>query len=406
MEFKMLRSKNILIGITGGIAAYKIPLLVRLLVKAGAQVKVVLTPTAKDFVTPLTLSTLTGDEVYCTPFDPDTGSWKSHIELALWADLFVIAPATANTMAKMANGISDTLLVTTYLSARCPVMIAPAMDLDMYQHPTTKENLKRLTQRGHYIIQPGSGELASGLTGEGRMEEPEEIFKLISQYFSTGNRFHNKNVLITAGPTYEPIDPVRFIGNHSSGTMGFALAEAFARQGAQVYLISGPTQLTVSHPAIQLTRVTTAQEMAEAASPLFETSDIAVFSAAVADFTPTETAKQKKKKSTKSFSLELKPTIDILHTLGNKKRANQIVVGFALETENALEHALQKKRTKNADIIVVNSLEDSGAGFGLTTNKVSIINTKEEIQHYPLKSKNEVAEDILDTIYTALINKS
>ena len=394
----MLNGKKILIGISGGIAAYKIPLLVRLLVKAGAEVKVILSPVAKDFVTPLTLSTVSKNPVYCLPFDSESGSWNSHVELGLWADLFLIAPATANTMAKMVTGIADNFLTTTYLSARCPVMLAPAMDLDMYKHPTVQHNIASLEARAHYIIKAGTGELASGLSGEGRMEEPEEIFKHIEKLFSTKLQFEGKNVLITAGPTYEAIAPVRFIGNHSSGRMGFELAEAFAEQGAKVHLISGPTHLQTKHPHINRIDVISADEMAQQAISLFDTMDIAVMSAAVADFKPAQTVEKKIKKKDKALSIHLVPTTDILYNLGLKKGKNQLLVGFALETDNAVENAISKLHNKNADFIVLNSLEDEGAGFGHATNKISIINAKEEITQYPLKQKRDAAADILDVL--------
>lgn len=394
----MLNGKKILIGISGGIAAYKIPLLVRLLVKAGAEVKVILSPVAKDFVTPLTLSTVSKNPVYCLPFDSESGSWNSHVDLGLWADLFLIAPATANTMAKMVIGIADNFLTTTYLSTRCPVMLAPAMDLDMYKHPSVQHNIASLEARAHYIIKAGTGELASGLSGEGRMEEPEEIFKHIEKLFSTKLRFEGKNVLITAGPTYEAIDPVRFIGNHSSGRMGFELAEAFAEQGAKVHLISGPTHLKTKHPHIRRIDVTSADEMAQQAISLFDTMNIAVMSAAVADFKPAQTVDKKIKKNDNALSIHLVPTTDILFSLGQKKRKDQLLVGFALETDNAVENAIKKLHNKNADFIVLNSLEDEGAGFGHSTNKISIINAKEEITQYPLKQKRDAAADILDVL--------
>lgn len=394
----MLKGKKILIGISGGIAAYKIPLLIRLLVKAGAEVKVILTPSAKDFVTPLTLATLSGNPVHSGFFDPETGVWSSHVELGLWADLFIIAPATANTMAKMARGIADNYLLTVYLSARCQLMIAPAMDLDMYQHPATKKNLAELASRGHQIIAPGIGELASGLCGEGRMEEPENIFQRIQVFFAKKNQFGGKKVLITAGPTHEAIDPVRFIGNHSSGLMGIEIALAFAESGAQVMLVAGPTHYSMQHPAVEVIPVTSADEMAAVAIPLFNEMDIAVLSAAVADYKPAAAASQKIKKEGDQLSIELVRTTDILRELGKLKKSSQILVGFALETENAVQNALKKLHSKNLDLIVVNTLEDDGAGFKHQTNKVSIITRSEAITHFPLKQKKEVAADILEAI--------
>lgn len=404
----MLKGKKILLGITGGIAAYKIPLLVRLLVKAGAEVKVVLTPAAKDFVTPLTLATLSGNPVNSGFFDPETGSWNSHVELGMWADLFLIAPATANTLAKMAHGLADNYLLTVYLSARCQVMIAPAMDLDMYQHPATKKNLSELSSRGHQIIAPGVGELASGLCGEGRMEEPDKMFQLIQLFFNKQKQFIGKKVLITAGPTYEPIDPVRFIGNHSSGLMGIEIARAFAERGATVTLVLGPSNLQLQHPSVEVIPVTSADEMAAVAIPLFAQADIAVLSAAVADYKPAVAASQKIKKGGDQLFIELVQTTDIIGELGKIKQNGQILVGFALETENALQNALKKLHKKNLDLIVLNTLEDEGAGFMHQTNKISIINKKESIVHFPLKQKKEVAIDILEAIsyhFNALHNK-
>jgi len=393
----MLKGKKILVGITGGIAAYKTPLLVRLLRKAGADVKVVMTPAARDFVTPLTLSTLTGQPVWSDFFDQADGSWHSHVELGLWADLFVIAPLTAATLGKMHHGIADNLLMATYLSARCPVMLAPAMDLDMYRHPSTINNLKAVEKYGNIIIEPGTGELASGLCGEGRMEEPENIFARIQDFFASAKMFDGKHVLLTAGPTYEAIDPVRFIGNHSSGKMGIELAKVFAGRGARVTMVLGPTSIELNHPDIEVFPVTTALEMFDACMALSSKADIMIMSAAVADYRPQNPATQKIKKKSDSISLELVRNPDILHTLGKNKKASQLLVGFALETENAVENARLKLTGKNADLIVLNSLADEGAGFGHSTNKVSLI-TEKEAEHLPLMSKKEVAVHIADKI--------
>jgi phosphopantothenoylcysteine decarboxylase/phosphopantothenate--cysteine ligase len=393
----MLKGKKILVGITSGIAAYKIPLLVRLLRKAGADVKVVMTPGAKDFVTPLTLATLTGHPVWSDFFNPADGSWHSHVELGLWADLFVIAPLTATTLAKMHYGIADNLLMATYLSARCPVMIAPAMDLDMYRHPSTKINLQNVEKYGNIIIPPTTGELASGLCGEGRMEEPEKIFEQIKDFFESEKMFAGKHVLLTAGPTYEPIDPVRYIGNHSSGRMGIELAKVFASRGAKVTLVLGPSSLEVNHPGIEVFPVTTALEMFDASMVIAPTADIIIMSAAVADYRPANPASQKIKKQDTTLKLELVKNPDILQTVGNTKKAGQLVVGFALETENAVENAKAKLKEKNADMIVLNTLADEGAGFGYNTNKVSMITNDATVQ-LPLMNKKEVACHIADKI--------
>lgn len=398
----MLKGKNILVGITGGIAAYKTPLLVRLLRKAGAEVKVVMTPAAKDFVTPLTLSTLTGHPVWSDFFNPADGSWHSHVELGLWADIFVIAPVTATTLGKMHHGIADNLLLATYLSARCPVMLAPAMDLDMYKHPSTTNNIKALEQYGNIIIAPGTGELASGLCGEGRMEEPENIFQRIKDFFASEKMFEGKQVLVTAGPTHEPIDPVRFIGNHSSGKMGIEIARVFANRGAKVTLVLGPTELNINHPSVEVFPVTTAVEMFEACKALSESSDIMVMSAAVADYRPLKPSDKKIKKRDENLSLELVKNPDILQTLGRNKKAGQMLVGFALETDNAVENARLKLTSKGADMIVLNSLADEGAGFGHSTNKVSLI-TAEATEHLPLMPKSQVAVHIADKINQMLL---
>ncbi|MDR0969264.1 MAG: bifunctional phosphopantothenoylcysteine decarboxylase/phosphopantothenate--cysteine ligase CoaBC [Lentimicrobiaceae bacterium] len=400
----MLTGKKILIGITGSIAAYKIPLLVRLLKKAGAEVKIIATSAAKDFVTPLTLSVLSGFPVLSEAFDKETGAWNSHVELGIWADLIIFAPVTANSLAKMATGVADNFLLTVYLSAKCPIMLAPAMDLDMYKHESTQENIRVLMQRGHHFIAPQSGELASGLCGEGRMEEPEKILERIRDFFVKKNRFLGKNILITAGPTYEAIDPVRFVGNHSSGLMGVEIANAFAEQGAKVSLVLGPTALKVVHQAIDVIPVISAKEMFDATTALFSQADIAVLSAAVADFRPKEAANTKIKKQTDSDSmmLELVKNEDILKTLGERKQANQFLVGFSLETDHAIENAKKKLRSKNLDLIILNTLEDQGAGFKHNTNKISIIDRSENVCSYDLKSKKEVAADILDFIFQAL----
>ena len=397
----MLTGKKILLGITGSIAAYKIPLLVRLLKKDGADVRVVMTPSAKDFVTPLTLSTLSGNPVLSHGFDEQTGKWDSHVELGLWADLFVVAPASANTMAKMAYGMADNYLLTVCLSAKCPIMFAPAMDLDMYKHPATQQNIKTLIERGCVFVAPSSGELASGLCGEGRMEEPQKIYERIKAFFQTKQNFKGKKVLITAGPTYEAIDPVRFIGNHSSGLMGIEIARAFANQGAEVTLVLGPSNISVNKKNVNVLPVTSAKEMYEAVAALFPKTDIAVLSAAVADFRPEVVANQKIKKNPDNDTLTIKlvKTEDILKSVGNMKTENQTVVGFALETENGLENAKKKLHTKNIDLIVLNEMNESGVGFKTKTNKVSIITKNDQVTTYDLKPKNEVALDILNAIY-------
>jgi len=400
----MLTGKKILIGITGSIAAYKIPLLIRLLKKQGAEVQVVMTDSAKDFVTPLTLATLSGLPVLSKGFDADTGKWNSHVELGLWADLFVIAPASANTIAKMAAGIADNYLLTVCLSAKCPIMFAPAMDLDMYKHPATQENVKRLISRGCRFIAPTSGELASGLCGEGRMEEPQEIFNRIRDFFCTKQRFSGKKVLVTAGPTYEAIDPVRFIGNHSSGLMGIEIARAFADQGADVTLVLGPSSLRTERTNINVLPVTSAKEMFNATTTAFRHSDIAVLSAAVADFRPEVIANQKIKKEPDKdeMTLKLVKNDDILKNLGENKKENQLLVGFALETENGIANAKHKLQAKNLDMIVLNTMNETGVGFKTKTNKVSIITKDDEVLDFELKPKSEVACDILNVVYQLL----
>lgn len=389
--------KNILLGVSGSIAAYKTAALTRLFVKAGANVRIIMTESAKTFITPLTLATLSKNPVESEFVKSAAGEWTNHVELGLWADLFLIAPASANTLGKMANGICDNLLLATYLSARCPVWVAPAMDLDMFAHPSTSRNLKTLADFGNLIIEPESGELASGLEGKGRLAEPETIFQLVADWFKQKPVFAGKRVLITAGPTYEAIDPVRFIGNHSSGKMGFALAEAFANQGAEVVLISGPSQLSTNHPAIKTVRIVSAAEMLDQAKSHFPSADIAIMSAAVADYTPRVKATQKIKKSEDEFAIELVKTTDILKTLGTQK-SNQFLVGFALETENELENAIKKLKAKNLDLIVLNSLNHEGAGFGYDTNRVTLIDKSNQITELPLQSKNDIANHLVQYI--------
>lgn len=393
----MLSNKNIIIGVTGGIAAYKSAFLIRLLVKSGANVRVIMTPASLEFVTPLTLSTLSKNPVLIN-FATKTSEWNSHVDLGLWADAIIIAPATANTIAKMANGICDNLLLAVYLSARCNVFIAPSMDLDMYKHPATTENLKRLRSFGNGIIDPKNGELASGLHGEGRMAEPEEIVAFLEKEFSKKLPFSGKKIVITAGPTYEAIDPVRFIGNHSTGKMGFALAEAFADQGGKVTLICGPNALSVSNKNIKRIDVTSAEELYNETLKEFKSADVAVLSAAVADFKPLKVADQKIKKTKTVTNIELTPTKDTLVELGKIKRSNQVLVGFALETENEIENAKLKIKNKNLDLIVLNSLNDKGAGFKTETNKITIIDKHNKITKFELKSKSEVAKDIVKKI--------
>ncbi len=393
-----LRGKHIILGITGSIAAYKAAILVRLLIKEGAEVKVIMTPLAKEFITPLTLATLSKNPILVDFFNPENGDWNSHVDLGLWADLYLIAPASANTIAKMANGVADNLLLTTYLSAKCPVMVAPAMDLDMYNHPATQKNIKTLQGIGNIIIEAATGELASGLSGKGRMEEPENILSSVVDFFFTSSRFSNKTVLVTSGPTFEPIDPVRFIGNHSSGKMGSSIAESFAQQGARVIFITGPAKFLPSNKNIEIISVQTAEEMFCASTNNFSSVDIAVMAAAVADFTPMNVGNSKLKRETDEISIKLKPTKDIAAYLGKVKSKSQLLVGFALETDKELENAKNKIKNKNLDIIVLNSLNDKGAGFGFDTNKVTIINKKSEILSVELKSKTEVANDIVDFI--------
>lgn len=400
----ILSGKRILLGVTAGIAAYKTASLVRLFIKAGAEVKVIMTPASKDFVTPLTLSTLSKNPVFSTFIneDDENAEWNNHVELGLWADVMIIAPATANTMGKMANGICDNLLMATYLSAKCKIYFAPAMDLDMYKHQTTTDNFKKLTGFGNIMIPATHGELASGLIGEGRMAEPEDIVKFISNDILSQLPLRGKKILITAGPTYEAIDPVRFIGNHSSGKMGYEIAKAAAKLGAEVNLISGPSHETLSQlSSINLVAVTSAQEMYDEAHKYFNDTDIAILSAAVADYRPKFVADQKIKKKTNTFSIELEKTKDILKSLGEIK-SKQFLVGFALETNNELEHAKGKLKSKNLDLIVLNSLNDKGAGFGVSTNKVTFITKSNLVLEQDLKSKTQVAKDLLDQILNQL----
>ena len=392
-----LRGRHIVLGITGSIAAYKACTLIRLLVKAGAEVQVVITPAGKEFITPVTLSALTSKPVVSEFFSQRDGSWHSHVDLGRWADAMVVAPATASTIGKMATGVADNMLVTTYLSMKAPVLIAPAMDLDMYAHPSTQANLERLRSYGNIIIEPAEGELASHLVGKGRMEEPENIFAELYRFFSRKGRLAGKRVVITAGPTYERIDPVRFIGNYSSGKMGFALAEACAAEGAEVELIAGPVNRETHHPLIRRTDVESAAEMYAAAVDIFPHTDAAILCAAVADFTPAETFSEKVKREKENMLLQLKPTRDIAATLGAMKTTGQRLVGFALETNNEQSNARHKLEKKNLDFIVLNSLNDQGAGFAHDTNKITIISQKEE-KTFPLKQKAEVARDIIDCL--------
>ncbi len=392
----VLRGKKILLGITGGIAAYKTASLVRLFIKAGAEVRVVMTPAAKDFITPLTLSTLSKNEVYSSFTEDENEVWNNHVELGLWADLMLIAPATANTLSKMATGNSDNFLLATYVSAKCPVYFAPAMDLDMYKHPSTKNSFETLKNYGNYMIPAGTGELASGLSGEGRMAEPEEIFQFLEDHLSASLPLKGKHVMITAGPTYEAIDPVRFIGNHSSGKMGYEIARVAANLGAQVTLISGPTHLQISEDHINLIKVVSAQNMYDAAMANFEAADVVIAAAAVADYKPESVADQKIKKAEETLTIRLTKNQDILRSLGERKQ-HQKLIGFALETNNELENAKAKLKKKNLDFVVLNSLQDKGAGFQSETNKVSFV-FQDEVKSFGLKPKSEVAKDILNEI--------
>ncbi|WP_295335971.1 bifunctional phosphopantothenoylcysteine decarboxylase/phosphopantothenate--cysteine ligase CoaBC [Flavobacterium sp.] len=395
----VLSGKKILLGVSGGIAAYKTATLVRLLIKAGADVQVVMTPASKDFVTPLTLSTLSKNPVHSTFYneEDENAQWNNHVELGLWADLMLIAPATANTLSKMVNGNCDNLLIATYLSAKCPVYFAPAMDLDMYKHPSTLASFQTLKQFGNTIIPAESGELASGLSGEGRMAEPENIVAFLERDLESQLPLKGKRILVTAGPTYEAIDPVRFIGNHSSGKMGFDIAESAAQLGALVTLISGPTSLNPVNSNIAIVRVTSAEEMYTACHRYYNEVDVAICAAAVADYKPKFTANQKIKKGDANLTLELEKTKDILASLGESKQ-NQFLIGFALETENEIENAKLKIQKKNLDLIVLNSLQDQGAGFASATNKVTFIDRNFMVEPMPLKSKEAVADDIINKV--------
>lgn len=395
--------QNVLLGVTASIAAYKSAQLVRELIKAGANVKVIQTPASKEFVTPLTLSTLSKNPVL-TGFTQDENEevWNNHVDLGLWADCMIVAPATAKTLSKMVSGECDNLLLATYLSARCLVFFAPAMDLDMFTHPSTQENIQKLVDFGNFFIPPGVGELASGLSGKGRMAEPEEIVEFVAEQLFNNLPLSGKQVMITAGPTFESIDPVRFIGNHSSGKMGFSIALEAAKKGAHVKLVAGPTSQEVTHPLISRVNVTSAEEMLDACLSNFKLSDITIMSAAVADYRPKQVASQKVKKSDNTLNIDLEPTIDILKTLGNQKSSEQFLCGFALETENEESNAQGKLIKKNLDMIVLNSLQDEGAGFGHDTNKVSILDKNNKFHKFELKSKVEVAQDIIDFIITQI----
>lgn len=400
-----LKGKKIVLGITGSIAAYKACHIIRGLIKRGAEVQVVITPAGKEFITPITLSALTSKPVISEFFAQRDGTWNSHVDLGLWADAMLIAPATAATIGKMANGVADNMLITTYLSAKAPVFVAPAMDLDMYAHPSTQKNLDTLRVYGNHIIEPGTGELASHLVGKGRMEEPEVIIQHLANYFAQKEGdLRGKTVMITTGPTYEKIDPVRFIGNYSSGKMGFAIADECASRGAKVIMIAGPVQQKMHYPALQYCNVETAGQMFDAAYGLFGQADAAILSAAVADFTPEQVADVKIKREKEEMTLRLKPTRDIAAWLGQLKTEKQVLVGFALETNDEQHNAEDKLQRKNLDFIVLNSLNDKGAGFRYDTNKISIIDRKGKTD-FPLKSKADVAADIVDRLVEVLKNK-
>lgn len=400
----VLNGRKIVLGVCGSIAAYKAAVLTRLLVKAGCSVRVVMTRSAIDFVTPLTFSTLSKNPVVRKFIRDEDGGWNNHVELGLWADALLVAPCSANTLAKFAHGICDNLLTAVYLSARCPVFLAPAMDLDMLAHPSTQSNLERLRSFGNHLIDTGFGELASGLTGDGRMAEPEVIVRYLEDNLALGEKLRGKRALVTAGPTHEAIDPVRYIGNRSSGKMGFAIAERLARLGAKVTLVTGPTSLHTSHPGIDVTQVVSAEEMYDACVAVFPETDIAVLAAAVADYRPAVRHDQKIKKTADQTTLPLVPTKDIAATLGEMKKNGQLVVGFALETENEKANALGKLASKNLDMIVLNSLRDEGAAFGHDTNKVTIIDREQNSVSYELKSKKEVAEDIVNAILEKIVD--
>ena len=392
-----LKGKRIVLGITGSIAAYKACVLIRELIKAGAEVQAVMTPSAKEFITPLTISTLTHKPVISEFFDRRDGSWHSHVDIGLWADAMIIAPATASSIAKMANGVADNMLITTYLSMRAPVFVAPAMDVDMFSHTATQKNIKTLRSYGNIIIEPETGELASGLEGKGRMEEPAVIAKSLEAYFKSQNQLKGKRVLITAGPTYEKIDPVRFIGNYSSGKMGYSLAEECAERGAEVELVSGPVSINLNRANTHITKVESAAQMYAAAVNAFPKTDIAILCAAVADFTPRETKDVKIKREKGDMAIQLVPTKDIAAELGRMKKESQFMVGFALETNDETNNAINKLKAKKLDFIVLNSLNDKGAGFSVDTNKITIISDTSKYE-YPLKPKREVAKDIIDKI--------
>ncbi len=395
-----LAGKHIILGVTGSIAAYKAVYLLRLLVREGARVQVIMTPTAKAFVGPVTFSALSGSTVLSDFFSSEGGDWNSHVELGVSADLMLIAPVTATTLGKMAGGIADNLLVTTYLSARCPVVVAPAMDMDMYNHPSTQKNLEVIKGYGNHVIEPGSGELASGLEGRGRMEEPDAILQFIKNLDPgpAKKKLLNKQVLVTAGPTQESIDPVRYIGNHSSGKMGYAIADAFAREGATVTLVSGPVHVRTENPDIKVIRVSSAEEMYEACRGVAGSTEIAVFNAAVSDFTPVEPQARKVKRGNQEWSIRLQPTKDIAAELGRKKRSGQLFVGFALETDHGLEHAVAKLKSKNLDLIVLNAAGEAGAGFGTDTNRVTMIDRSGKVEEYELKPKDQVATDLVNRL--------
>jgi phosphopantothenoylcysteine decarboxylase / phosphopantothenate---cysteine ligase len=391
----MLKGKHILVGVTGSIAAYKAAILVRALVKEGAEVKVVMTTLAKQFITPLTLATLSKNPILVEFFNPENGEWNSHIKLGLWADVYLIASATANTIAKMAQGIADNLLLTTYLSVRCPVIVAPAMDLDMFNHSSTQKNLQVLKSSGNIIIEPAIGELASGLEGKGRMEEPDKIIEAINNFFTTGGKLSNKRILVTAGPTYEALDPVRFIGNYSSGKMGYAIAEVLANMGAEVILVSGPVKISIQNPRVKLIKVVSAKEMHKVCLKEFPKCKAAIMAAAVADYAPSKPSKEKIKKTGKNLTMDFTANPDIASDLGKLKKKNQVLVGFALETNDAIKNAGKKLANKNLDFIVINSLSDAGAGFNTDTNKITILDKNNNIQHFELKDKEAVAKDIV-----------
>jgi len=394
----MIKGKNILLGITGSIAAYKAATLVRIFKKEGGNVKVVMTPLAKEFITPLTLATLSKNPILVDFFNPENGDWNSHVDLGLWADLYLIAPASANTIAKMATGVADNLLLTSYLSAKCPVMVAPAMDLDMYLHPATQKNIETLKGFGNIIIEAATGELASGLSGKGRMEEPEEIFRQINDFFSYSQSLRDKRVLVTSGPTYEAIDPVRFIGNRSSGKMGGSIALELAERGAEVIFITGPTFYLPNHPKIKVVRVEAAYEMYEVAIDNFSICDAAILAAAVADFTPEQVYEQKVKRKDSELSISLKPTEDIAKKLGSIKMKEQVLVGFALETEGEVKNAIGKLESKNLDFIVLNSAKEHDAGFEVDTNRITIVRSDKSLTAFDLKPKVDVAKDIVNEL--------